>query len=131
VLLAEGMVSRHVDHFVLEEKVGPVPIRVELGPRPLIWLRTPPIEYGKTFEPAACADDPGRIRGRKQTEEGRLSAGASEIAEGLVISSRFNHSVLVEMTVLTAHPDDVVPVAVSRHKGWFDRGAVADSVAAR
>jgi trans-2,3-dihydro-3-hydroxyanthranilate isomerase len=45
-----------VDHFVLEEKVGPVPIRVELGPRPLIWLRTPPIEYGKTYEPSACAD---------------------------------------------------------------------------
>jgi trans-2,3-dihydro-3-hydroxyanthranilate isomerase len=56
VLLAEGMVSRHVDHFVLEEKVGPVPIRVELGPRPLIWLRTPPIEYGKTYQPSACAD---------------------------------------------------------------------------
>ena len=56
VLLAEGRVSRHVDHFVLEEKVGPVPIRVELGPRPLIWLRTPPIEYGKTYEPSACAD---------------------------------------------------------------------------
>jgi trans-2,3-dihydro-3-hydroxyanthranilate isomerase len=56
VLLAEGMVSRDVDHFVLEEKVGPVPIRVELGPRPLIWLRTPPIVYGKTYEPSACAD---------------------------------------------------------------------------
>jgi trans-2,3-dihydro-3-hydroxyanthranilate isomerase len=56
VLLAQGMVSRHVDHFVLEEKVGPIPIRVELGPRPLIWLRTPPIEYGKTYEPSACAD---------------------------------------------------------------------------
>ena len=55
VLLAEGMVSRHVDHFVLEEKVGPIPIRVELGPRPLIWLRTPPIGYGKTYEPSACA----------------------------------------------------------------------------
>ena len=56
VLLAEGMVSGHVDHFDLEEKVGPVPIRVEPGPRPLIWLRTPPIEYGKTYEPSACAD---------------------------------------------------------------------------
>lgn len=56
VLLAERMVSGDADHFVLEEKVGPVPIRVELGPRPLIWLRTPPIEYGKTYEPSACAD---------------------------------------------------------------------------
>ena len=55
VLLTEGMVSGHADHFVLEEKIGPVPIRVELGPRPLIWLRTPPIEYGKKYEPSACA----------------------------------------------------------------------------
>ena len=56
VLQAEGIVPRDVDNFVLEEKVGPVPIRVELGPLPLIWLRTPPIEYGKTYEPSACAD---------------------------------------------------------------------------
>jgi hypothetical protein len=35
---------------------------------------------------------------------------------------------LVEMSILTAHPDDVFPVAVSRDNGWFDRGAVADSV---
>jgi len=56
VLLAEGIVSGHVDHFVLDEKIGPVPIRVEPGPRPLIWLRTPPIEYGKTYEPSACAE---------------------------------------------------------------------------
>src|ERR1700752_2607814 len=56
VLLAEGMVSAPVDYFVLEEKICPIPIRVEPGPRPLIWLRTPPIEYGKTYEPSACAD---------------------------------------------------------------------------
>jgi trans-2,3-dihydro-3-hydroxyanthranilate isomerase len=56
VLLAEGMVSAPVDYFVLEEKIGPIPIRVEPGPRPLIWLRTPPIEYGKTYDPSACAD---------------------------------------------------------------------------
>lgn len=56
VLLAEGLISGHADHFILEEKVGPVPIRVDRGQRPLIWLRTPPIEYGRTYEPAACAD---------------------------------------------------------------------------
>jgi len=56
VLLEEGIVSDGVEHFVLEEKVGPVPIRVDLGVRPLIWLRTPPIEYGRNYEPAACAD---------------------------------------------------------------------------
>src|ERR1700691_3107137 len=56
VLLAEGMVSGDVDHFVLEEKIGPAPIRRDRGLRPLIWLRTPPIEYGKPYEPSACAD---------------------------------------------------------------------------
>jgi len=55
VLLVERMVSDGVDHFVLEEKVGPVPIRVDLGPRPLLWLRTPPIEYGRKYDPAPCA----------------------------------------------------------------------------
>jgi trans-2,3-dihydro-3-hydroxyanthranilate isomerase len=50
------MVSGGVDHFVLEEKIGPVPIRVDLGLRPLIWLRTPPIEYGRKYDSAACAD---------------------------------------------------------------------------
>ena len=56
VLLEERMVPDGVDHFVLEEKVGPVPIRVEPGRRPLIWLATPPIEYGRKYDPAACAD---------------------------------------------------------------------------
>jgi trans-2,3-dihydro-3-hydroxyanthranilate isomerase len=54
VLLEERMVSVSVADFALEEKVGPVPIRVEPGP--LIWLRTPPIEYGKKYDPAACAE---------------------------------------------------------------------------
>lgn len=56
VLLEERLVPNGVDHFVLEEKVGPVPIRVELGAQPLIWLRTPRIEYGKKYDRAACAD---------------------------------------------------------------------------
>jgi trans-2,3-dihydro-3-hydroxyanthranilate isomerase len=56
VLMEEGIVPRKKEHFVLEEEVGPVPIRVEPGLRPLIWLRTPPIEYGSKYDAAACAD---------------------------------------------------------------------------
>lgn len=56
MLLEEGVVPKGVDQFFLEEKVGPVAIRVEAGERPLIWLRTPPIEYGRTYDPPACAD---------------------------------------------------------------------------
>ncbi len=53
VLLDEQRVNG--ERFVLEEKVGPVPIRVENGERPLIWLTTPPISFGQTYAPAICA----------------------------------------------------------------------------
>ena len=56
VLMEEGIVPGNKDYFILEEKVGSVPIRVDLGQRPLIWLRTPPIEYGRLYDPALCAD---------------------------------------------------------------------------
>jgi trans-2,3-dihydro-3-hydroxyanthranilate isomerase len=60
VMLDEGIVPRQIDHFLLEEKIGPVPVRVERvqlesGERPMIWLTTPPIEEGRTFDPALCA----------------------------------------------------------------------------
>ena len=55
VLMDEGLVSKDLGHFLLEEKVGPVPIRIEPGDRPLIWLKTPPIQFGKTYDRAACA----------------------------------------------------------------------------
>jgi trans-2,3-dihydro-3-hydroxyanthranilate isomerase len=56
VLMEEGIVPAKKECFVLEEKVGPVPIRVELGQRPLIWLRTPSIDYGRLYDRALCAD---------------------------------------------------------------------------
>jgi trans-2,3-dihydro-3-hydroxyanthranilate isomerase len=56
VLLAEGMVAAGTDNFVLEEKIGPVAIRVEPGPPPLIWLPTLPIEYREKYDAAACAE---------------------------------------------------------------------------
>jgi trans-2,3-dihydro-3-hydroxyanthranilate isomerase len=61
VLLEEGIVPGQREHFVLEEKVGPVPIRVEWteGGRPLIWLRTPPIEYGRVYDRSVCAEGLG------------------------------------------------------------------------
>lgn len=59
VLLDEGIVARRVDRFVLEEKVGPVAIRVDAGEQPLIWLRTPPIEFGRTYDRTACAETLG------------------------------------------------------------------------
>ncbi len=42
--------------FVLEENVGPVPIRLERRADPFFaWLRTPPISFGATFDREAAA----------------------------------------------------------------------------
>lgn len=55
VLLDEGVVPQRTTHFALDEKVGPVQIRVEGGERPLIWLTTPPIEWGRLYDRELCA----------------------------------------------------------------------------
>lgn len=63
VLLDEGIIPADREQFVLEEKIGPVLIRVDTGICPLIWLRTPQIIEGRTFDRAVCAQvlgiDPG------------------------------------------------------------------------
>jgi trans-2,3-dihydro-3-hydroxyanthranilate isomerase len=56
VLLQEGAVPPDSSAFVLEEEIGPIPIRIEAGPRPLIWLRTPTIHEGSCYDPARCAE---------------------------------------------------------------------------
>jgi trans-2,3-dihydro-3-hydroxyanthranilate isomerase len=43
VLLQEEMISRNSSEFSVEEEVGLIPIRIERGPRPLIWFRMAPI----------------------------------------------------------------------------------------
>ena len=55
VLLNEGLIPADSESFLLEEKVGPVPIRIEHGPQPMIWLRTPPITEGRVCDRATCA----------------------------------------------------------------------------
>jgi trans-2,3-dihydro-3-hydroxyanthranilate isomerase len=55
VLVEEGLVPKEPGNFLLEEKVGPVAVRLEPGNRPLIWLKTPPIQFGKTYDRGACA----------------------------------------------------------------------------
>lgn len=55
VLLEEGIVPAGSIGFNLEEKVGAVPIRVDYGARPMIWLRTPKIADGTTVDRAVCA----------------------------------------------------------------------------
>src|ERR1700735_2728833 len=55
ILLEEGIVPKNSSAFVVEEQIGPVPIRIDGGPRPMIWLRTPPIREGRCYDPALCA----------------------------------------------------------------------------
>jgi len=55
VLLDERKIPGECARFALEEKVGPVPVRVNPGERPMIWLTTPPIQFGKTYDRGACA----------------------------------------------------------------------------
>ena len=55
VLLQENIVPRDSSNFILEEQVGPVPLRVEAGRRPLIWLRMPPVREEKFYDASLCA----------------------------------------------------------------------------
>jgi trans-2,3-dihydro-3-hydroxyanthranilate isomerase len=56
VLMQKEIVPRNSTAFVLQEEVGPVPLRIEAGPRPLIWLRVPPIREGRCYDAALCAE---------------------------------------------------------------------------
>lgn len=55
VMREHGLVDRGVEHFALQEKVGLVPVRVEGDADPMIWLETPPIAFGETFDAALAA----------------------------------------------------------------------------
>src|SRR5260370_22654496 len=50
VLLDTGVIPNGTERFVLEEAIGPVPVRAEPGEHPLIWLTTPPIHDVPTFD---------------------------------------------------------------------------------
>jgi trans-2,3-dihydro-3-hydroxyanthranilate isomerase len=57
VLRELGVVPKDAERFVLDEKIGPVPVRVELGNagRPLVWFTTPPLTAGPEVDAAKCA----------------------------------------------------------------------------
>jgi trans-2,3-dihydro-3-hydroxyanthranilate isomerase len=55
VLRESGAVPADAEHFVLEEAVGAVKIRVEAARPPMFWLETPRITRGRDFDRALCA----------------------------------------------------------------------------
>jgi trans-2,3-dihydro-3-hydroxyanthranilate isomerase len=76
VLLQKEIVPSNSSAFVLEEQIGPVPIRIESGQRPLIWLRTPPIREGRCYDAALCAQALGlEARDLLPINPQQLSAG--------------------------------------------------------
>jgi trans-2,3-dihydro-3-hydroxyanthranilate isomerase len=63
VMRALGIVDVKLDSFVLLENIGPVHVRVDAGPDPLLWLRTPPIAHDGEYEREACARAAGLTPG--------------------------------------------------------------------
>jgi len=58
VLTDEGRLPVGTSDFVLEEEIGPVPVRVEDmegEARRMFWLRTPPIAWKQQYDRAVCA----------------------------------------------------------------------------
>jgi trans-2,3-dihydro-3-hydroxyanthranilate isomerase len=55
VLLDEGLISKGSRDFLLEENIGPVPLKLDAGARPMLWLTTPPIHVGRSYDRGLCA----------------------------------------------------------------------------
>lgn len=55
VLVRKDLLENLTDVFAVEENVGPVEIRVERGAKQKIWLKTPQIKPGKSFDAEKCA----------------------------------------------------------------------------
>ncbi len=56
VAMDEGIVGRDSETFVVEEKIGPIAVRVERDDAPMIWLTTPRIAFEKSYDPVSCAN---------------------------------------------------------------------------
>ena len=111
VLLDEGAAS--VDNFLLEELIGPIPIRVEQGVRPLIWLRTPPVEEGRKVDPNICA----RSLGLPASDLGNippqiLSAGNPHLYIAVKDKATVDRAWLRSLEPLKAEPNELLGVFV-------------------
>ena len=55
VLFAEGLLPEGTNRFKVQEKVGPISVRIEDLDSPMVWLDTPPIEFKSVFDAGICA----------------------------------------------------------------------------
>jgi trans-2,3-dihydro-3-hydroxyanthranilate isomerase len=111
VLLDEG--GAPVDNFLLEELIGPISIRVEQGVRPLIWLRTPPVEEGRKVDPNICA----RSLGLPASDLGNippqiLSAGNPHLYIAVKDKATVDRAWLRSLEPLKAEPNELLGVFV-------------------
>jgi trans-2,3-dihydro-3-hydroxyanthranilate isomerase len=111
VLLEEGMIAKNSERFLLEEKIGAVPIRVEAGERALIWLSTPPIRYGKTYERVMCAQVLGLgVKELLEITPQYVSAGNPTIFIGVRDKAAVDRSWLDLAGLRTLKGGDVEPI---------------------
>ena len=113
VILDEGIVPRNSRQFLLDEKVGAVQIRVDPGDRPLIWLRTPPIIEGRTYDRGLCAAalglDPGDLL---EIAPQLLSAGNPNVFVALKDESAVDRASLDAHALKDLKSGDSEPICV-------------------
>jgi trans-2,3-dihydro-3-hydroxyanthranilate isomerase len=56
ILLDEGKVSEGTGNFAVEENVGPIPIHIDAGPVPKLWLVTPPLREDALVDKDTAAE---------------------------------------------------------------------------
>lgn len=50
-----GIIQGKPMEMVLEERVGPIRVRVDAGDAPIIWLESPQVSKGRIYDRASCA----------------------------------------------------------------------------
>ncbi len=84
VLLQKGIVSSNCHEFLLQEEFGPIPLRIEAGARPLIWLRSPAIREGRCLDRSLCARALGlELQDLLAVEPQMLNAGNPTVVVGV------------------------------------------------
>ena len=112
VLHDEGMLGA-ARQFSLQENVGPVAVRIDEGEAPLIWLRTPPITFGRVYDRALCA----RVLGLQPADVLEapaqfVTAGNPTIFIGLKDKSAVDRAAIDMQGMLALKQTDAAPACV-------------------
>jgi trans-2,3-dihydro-3-hydroxyanthranilate isomerase len=122
VLLDEGVAL--VDRFLLEEAIGPIPIRVERKERALIWLQSPPVVEGREVDPTLCARSLGLSPSDLLDVTPRiLSAGNPNVYIAVKDPATVDRAWLSAVSPLKAEPTELLCVFVfaSTPEGAYSR----------